>query len=70
MVPLMAQGKENGIGLHVACVGTHWVDSGNSVGAWHCRMDSDSVAVVAVAVVEVSVLVGLQIGSAQVSGMR
>jgi len=70
MVPLMAQEKENDTGLHAACVGTHWVGSGNFARALDCHMDFDFVAVVVVAVVAVSVIVGLKTGSAQVLVMR
>jgi len=69
-MPSMVQEKENGIGLHVACAGTRWVGSGNFAGAWDCHMGFDFVAAVVVAVVEVSVIVGLRIGSAQVLVMR
>jgi len=70
MVPLMAQEMENGIGLHAACVGMHWAGSGSFARAWDCHMGFGFVAVVVVAVVEVSVIVGLKTGSAQVLVMR
>lgn len=70
-MPLTGQVKESGIGLHVACVETHWVGSGILAHSWDCHTDSGlAAAVKVVAVVEVSAIVGLKTGSAQVLVMR